>query len=287
MKAPSPNAAVIDIGSNSIRYMEAYATHQSVAPFHKALCTTRLGSGLIETGCLQEGPIAATIEAVTAYQKQAKEKGLPITAYATSAVRDAKNRQAFLERLYNETGITVRVLSGEEEARFACLGALNGREGGLVDIGGGSAQVALGEEHHSFPVGCVRLRDLFAHLPFEEANEQIFHYIRSHTKDLPPMDCGYWVGVGGSITTLGALQAGLTAYDPKALEQVVITKERLAALLQQLEAMGEDRKAHPLLAKRHDVILYGGAALAALMQIVGIYELHVSDADGMEGILLA
>ena len=96
-----------------------------------------------------------------------------------------------------------------------------------------------------------------------------------------------WTGVGGSITTIGALSAGLTEYDSSIVNNAVLTKQSVETMIYDLEAMGERREAHPLLAQRHDVILYGAVILAFLIDLLDINSIVVSDRDGMEGYLMA
>lgn len=283
MAASHPaDIAVIDVGSNSIRTMHAAVTPDGVAAFYKRLFTTRLAEGLDETGFLQDAPMDRTVAAIAAFVEQAGD--LPLYAYGTSAVRDAKNRDAFLARVKRETGVTIDVLSGEEEARIAYLGAVGTRGGGMIDIGGGSAQVINEACRISFPIGCVRLRDAFSGLPFSAARPLIKSWLDARCGPaLCEGSASRFTGVGGTITTLGALSLGLTGYDSNALSQARITPGGLEALILELDFMGEKRKKHPLLKERHDIILYGSAALAYLMERLKIHCLFVSDADGMEG----
>ena len=280
-----PSAAVIDIGSNSIRYMEAAVTPQGVAAFYKQLRTTRLAQGLDESGILSKQSMARSLEAVVDFVDQACKKKLPVFAYATSAVRDAANRQEFIGQVHHCCGIGVTVLSGEEEARCAYLGAVGEMGGGLIDIGGGSAQVIAPGFAQSYPIGCVRAMDAFARFPYGQARREIDCWVDRYCKTLP-QGIARWVGVGGTLTTLGALQAGLTAYDPQVVSRQKLTQASLEKLLTQLEEMGEECKIHPLLAQRHDVILFGAAVAARLMQRIGVEQLEISEADGMEGFLL-
>ncbi len=282
-------AAVIDIGSNSIRYFNATVTPQGVAAFApKRLITTRLAEGLLNTGCLQEAAIERSIAAITQFCALAAEQGAQaIYAYATSAVRDAKNRMAFVERVRKHSNIEVEVLSGEEEARLAFLGATGQIGGGLIDIGGGSAQVITPLHAHSFPIGCVRAKELcegFTQEDIPNAVESWLH--RTIENTLAGIGEQRWTGVGGTITTLGALQAGLTAYDSRRVNRETLTQEGVLSLYNSLLAMGDTRRQHPLLTDRHDIILFGALILYGLMVRLDIGTLQVSDADGMEGYLM-
>ncbi len=282
-------AAVIDIGSNSIRYFCAAVTPQSVAAFSpKRLITTRLAEGILNTGCLNEAAMQRSVAAILEFCALALEQGAQaVYAYATSAVRDAKNRASFVERVRAQCGIEVDVLSGKEEARLAFLGATGQSGGGLIDIGGGSAQVITPYQAHSFPIGCVRAKELCGSLAQEEIPQSIECWLRETIKDtLAGIRERRWTGVGGTITTLGALQAGLTAYDSLRVNRETLTLEGVRSLYNNLLAMGETRREHPLLRERHDIILFGALLLYGLMTRLEMGTLHVSDADGMEGYLL-
>ncbi len=283
-------AAVIDIGSNSIRYLSAAVTPQGVAAFApKRLITTRLAEGILHTGCLQEAAMARSIAAILEFCALAAEHGAQeVYAYATSAVRDAKNRDEFLALVRESCNISVDVLSGEEEARLAFLGATGQLGGGLIDIGGGSAQVVTPKLAQSFPIGCVRAKELCEGLKPKEIPAAISGWLDQKIGDAL---AGYgirerrWTGVGGTITTLGALQAGLTTYDSLRVNQETLTQEGVLSLYSSLLAM-KKRREHPLLVDRHDIILFGALILYGLMARLNIDMLHVSDADGMEGYLL-
>ena len=141
--------AIIDIGSNSIRYLGKNP--------EKQLATTRLAEGLITTGMLSEAAMERSIAAIACFVQKAHAEGLTPYAYATSAVRDAHNRTEFLARVKRACGICIDVLSGEREAQYARLGAA--AQGGIVDVGGGSSQIVTEGFAASYPVGCVRAKE--------------------------------------------------------------------------------------------------------------------------------
>ena len=151
-------AAVIDIGSNSIRYACGSLLNGRLQMEKKQVETTRLVQGMQPGGNLEEVPMMRTLWAVERFAADAREKDIPIYAYATSAVRDSANRAAFCRRV-EELGVEMEILSGEEEASLALLGASGGR-GGLLDIGGGSTELLRGDFVYSAPIGCVRGRDM-------------------------------------------------------------------------------------------------------------------------------
>ena len=275
----SNRIAIIDIGSNSVRYMEAECTSGHVHSLYKELDTTRLAAGQDAAHRLQPDPMRHTAGAVRSYASRAKADGIPVYAYATSALREASNATEFLKQIGDAVPITI--LSGAQEGQMAYFGATGGR-GTLLDIGGGSFQFATGDRFFSAPVGCVRFRDRIADATPEELYEHLCGWADAYlsaTETLPkPV-----IGVGGTITTLGALLLGQTVYNGSALCRVTITTESLDRLLAMLTQMGERRKAHPLLHNRYDVILHGGTILKYLMNRLSISAVIPSDRDGMEG----
>jgi len=274
--------AVIDIGSNSIRYMEAELTEQGFGFSDKSVFTTRLAQGLISSGILAEDRMQASIEVLRSLALRAQNAGLPCYCYATSAVRDAKNQSDFLTRVLTDTELQIKVLSGNEEALYARLGA-GQAQGGLIDIGGGSSQVVTSEYHRSFPLGCVRVRDLCGGKPLSAMQDLLEPIFASVYASLPPFPRLGWTAVGGTATTLAALSLDMTHYDANKIKEASLAQQKLLDLLLRLDQMGDKRAEHPLLLKRHDVIRGGGLILLHLMQRIGIEQINFSDADGLEG----
>lgn len=274
--------AIIDIGSNSVRYQEACKGAHGTVFSPKKLLTTRLASGQAADGSLDAKRLIDTISAIRFFADEARGQGLPILAYATSAVRESRNRAEFLSLASDVAGVDVRILSGEEEGRFAYLGATGGN-GTLIDIGGGSFQIVTALASVSFPIGCVRAKD---RCPSDDPGllrTQLFPWLESvctlpHTVPSPV------TGVGGTITTLGALLLDQTDFDGASLCNAIITPASLRALLDRLFRLGSARAEHPLLKRRHDVILQGGTILSYLMEELEIGALHPCSRDGMEGI---
>lgn len=278
---------ILDIGSNSVRF--ALLARDGGGAFfvpggRKLTSTTRLGKGLDATGNLAPEPMAATVEACRRFCDMAEAAHAPVYAYATSAVRDAKNRQDLLDALKQACPeLSFFLLSGEEEGRLAFSGAMGGTEGTLLDIGGGSAQVVTPNWAVSFPTGCVRARDICPEDALPRMRDVIYTWLNGRVA-LPDAVSAPFRGVGGTITTLGALLLGQSQYDGSRLKELRITPELLNSLLLRLSALGDEGRARmPLLILRHDVILQGGLILAWFMERLSIKVLTPTDRDGMEG----
>lgn len=276
-----PAIAVIDIGSNSVRLMIAEAENGRVRAISKELDTTRLAQGIDRTGRLAEDRIVDSIRAIGAYAEKAASFDVPVVAYATSAVRDAENRADFLARVREQTGVRIRVLSGEEEGDYAFT-AVAGGNGTVFDIGGGSFQIVTKDRALSFPCGCVRAKAQCDASDPKTLETSLFAWMDVRT-DMPRTVSAPVYGVGGTITSIGAILAGQTAYDGNRLAP--ITVPRLNALMNVLAAVPEkERMRHPLLKKRGDVILQGAAILKYMMLRTNTERVIPSDRDGMEGI---
>ena len=283
--------AVIDIGSNSLRLMTAERTANGKTTFSpKTVRTTRLAEDFLPDKTLKQPALERSFSVLSEFSQTAGALGLPVFAYATNAVRDALNRTVFIERAEKDFGIPVSVLSGEEEASLARLGAGLSHEDGMIDIGGGSFQISAGSFRKSFPLGCVKIRGLCGE---EEESLALLSRLLPETVDALIGDtslpqAGYWTAVGGTATHVACMLSALdAAYSSNTVKNAVCTPEALDGLLRDIEAIPlESRRSLPLLSKRADLILGGGALLLLLMEKLGISTLRFSDADGLEGYAL-
>lgn len=264
---------IIDVGSNSIRAMDV--SREGVF-FEKRLFTTRLAEGLDRNGALKSENMLLSANTIENIARETREKGGVAFAYATSAVRDAQNREEFLDMIRSRCGLEIELLSGEREAEYARLGA---KCEGLLDIGGGSSQLCAEGFSQSWPIGCVRASELVSREAIERRCRELFRFPRIRVMD--------WAGVGGTLTTLAALKLGLGQYDRRAVCAARLSAEDIESLISQLEYMGEKRREHPLLIKRHDVIIPGAIVACFILRGMQISSLRISDADGMEGYYFA
>lgn len=281
--------AVIDIGSNSIRYGE-----EKDGSFpSKEVYTTRLGSGLAQTGRLSDKSVKKSLAVIRILSDRARAGGFVPVGYATSAVRDAENGQAFRKKVEAECLVPVEVLSESDEAKLAFIGAnRSGSFDAMIDIGGASMQIVTRDIAVSFRAGCVRLTDIArektsAVSPDDRPEEQrraVEEYLDGILV-LPDLTVGKLVGVGGTITTLAALETGLDVFDPASVERVEITPASLESMIARLLSLGEKRRENPFLAARHDVILCGAYILARALKKLNADSVSVSCSDGLEGYL--
>ena len=280
--------AVIDIGSNSVRmrFQDSFKRFSS---------TTRLGLGLAQSGSLAPDRAKHSASVIKTFVREAAARGFVPLAYATSAVRDAKNRDEFLELIRLFCGIEVDVLSGEREAQYAYMGACGDKKCGLMDIGGASMQFVSENFKKSFPVGCVRGRDI----ALERTKDAPTDYsaqraaLESCLEELtaPYADAlgreafAPCIGVGGTITTLCALSVDRFAMSKAVGDGASLSRDTLEELIDFLLSLGNGRSGIGVLASRHDVILYGAALLAKAMDILSLDSITSSLRDGLDGYL--
>ena len=279
-------AAVIDIGSNSVRLM-FWADGKVL---YKQLSTTRLGEGTAFSLCLKEEAIERTARAVSAFAERAKrEDAENIFAYATEAVRSAENKEVFLARVRQLSGLEVEVLSGETEAKLGLFGALGEHgDGGMIDVGGASTEVSFRKSGKlvfsvSISLGAVRLYDLC-----HDSIKCLRNSVSPHLEKLSDAPKGLPVyGVGGTATTLAAVYLKLERYSSSAVQGYRIKESELGPLTAQLLSLSaEERKQLPGMdARRADIIGGGAFLLTSVLKTLGADELIVSDSDNLEGYL--
>lgn len=265
----------------------------------------RLGQGVDRDRLLRAdamGRVVATLkewrQLIDKYQVEAA------AVVATSAVRDARNRDAFLDLVTRETGLQVEIISGEEEARRTMLGIRSGLPAGVIDmlaidIGGGSTECILDRPGQSpivrsIDIGVVRLseRILQSDPPTAEELRQAGEWIRNETEaavaTMPVPGGLTCVGTAGTITALAAMAQQLSTYDPARIHNYVLTLEVVKRLeVELLRRSKQQREGLPGLERgREDVIVAGAIVLRTMMETLGMLKVLVSDLGLREGVLL-
>lgn len=284
--------AAIDIGTNSLRMLIGEIHEGKVKMISQSLETTRLGEGMAKKLLLPQA-IERTISALENFKKELNiHKVSDISIVATSAVRDATNRQEFLDKIFSATGWQVQVLSGEEEARLSFNGALSAKSESfgmpiIIDIGGGSTEVVYKKSDDikgvSVNVGCVRL------LEGNWDNELLKKELSPVVQPLLDYKGDFSVrGVGGTTTTLAAILYGVENYTREAVHGKVLPLSDIISLKNKLENMSlEERKKIPgLMPQRADIIVHGISILITLLNLLGAEEIIASDAGILDGVLL-
>jgi exopolyphosphatase / guanosine-5'-triphosphate,3'-diphosphate pyrophosphatase len=296
--------AAIDIGSNSIRQIVAdVSPGGTIRVVDEMKAAPRLGAGLDEAGSLDEGHMDEACEALTRMATLARQIGAKqVEAVATSAVRDAPNGPGFLARVRRETGLKVKVLHGEEEARLAFRSALAHFELGVgrsvvMDIGGGSLELALAAEGLverllTFPFGAIRMTEQFL---TDRNGAKGVKKLRKHVRQaikkvLPVRD---WrgatvIGSGGTFTNLAGMFLARQGIHVRSVHGTHIPRHEVEHILEQLTSMtpSERLEAEGLNSGRADIIVAGLAVAAEVMARVEPRDLIASGYGIREGLLL-
>lgn len=299
--------AAIDVGTNSLHLVVARTTDGDrfeVLTREKAM--VRLGSGPAEMKELAADAIDRAVEALDRFRRIAASHDAPLRAVATSAVREAANRDALIDRARAEAGVEIEVISGVEEARLIHLGVLQALEVFdrrllLFDIGGGSTELLIGERDEviastSVKLGAVRLSARF--FPGGRLHPSAVDSCRRHIQstlsafERPVERHGYEVAVGcsGTIEQVLRLARGLAGDEPlRTLNGATLgrrqVKEVVAALID-ARAAGTTADLPDLDPKRADIILAGALVLEGIVAGFGVKELIISDYALREGVFL-
>jgi exopolyphosphatase/guanosine-5'-triphosphate,3'-diphosphate pyrophosphatase len=297
-----PRRAVIDIGTNSVKLLLADCSAGAAQPVLECSEQTRLGRGFYEDRRLQARPIAHTARVVAEFARRAAEHGARLPrVVATSAVRDATNREALLEAIRAATDLRVEVVSGEQEGDWAFRGvASESRFAGasllILDVGGGSTEFSVGgggklEFCQSFPLGSVRLLEALRPAdppgPHEcgRCLEAVRAFLRSRAAPVlspslanRPRTAMRLIGTGGTASILGAMELGLTEFDRARLEGARLSRGQVERHLERLWGLPlkERRRIPGLPPERADVILTGVGIYQAVMEEFGWAEVSIS-----------
>ena len=275
--------AAIDQGTNTTRLVVGEVQNGLLVELHRESRITRLGEGVDARGKLLPVPIARVRNVLSDYRRTAESLGAERTLLvATSAVRDAENGEAFLGEIEWSYGFVTRLLSGDEEAALTRRGI--GELGAgtlLVDIGGGSTELVLGDFQTSLPVGSVRFT--------ERHGDDAAACIDATRGLLPHLEPEAAVGVAATITTLAALDLGLEEYDRERVHGHVLTRDGARAQLERLAALPlEERRRVPALEpERAPVIVAGAAILVGILDAYRLGAIRVSERDILDGAALA
>lgn len=304
--------AAIDCGTNSIRLLVADADPGTgeFAELDRRMEIVRLGQGVDRTGRLAPEALERTFAACRQYAAVIKEHGAEKVRFvATSASRDAENRDEFVQGVLDILGVEPEVITGDQEAEFSFAGAtkeLTGRDDLakpylVVDIGGGSTEFVLGDDRvraaRSVDIGCVRMTE--RHLsrdgavvdpPTPDAADAIRADVAAALdlagQSVPLTGAGTLVGLAGTVTTVAAIALGLEEYDSAAIHHSRVSLEQVREIAGRLLSSTHAERAaigamHP---GRVDVIASGALILLAVMERTGAHEVVVSEHDILDGI---
>ncbi|MFI8996047.1 exopolyphosphatase [Streptomyces sp. NPDC053542] len=304
--------AAIDCGTNSIRLLVADADPETgeLKDLDRRMKIVRLGQGVDRTGRLAPEALERTFAACREYATVIEELGAEKLRFvATSASRDAENREDFVRGVVDILGVEPEVITGDQEAEFSFTGAtkeLTGRDDLekpylVVDIGGGSTEFVLGADSvraaRSVDVGCVRMTERHLVHDGEVTDPPTAEQIAAIKADVaaaldeaaetvPLGEAHTLVGLAGSVTTLAGIALRLEEYDSAAIHHARIPLAKVREITDRLLASTHDERAaipvmHP---GRVDVIAAGALVLLSIMERTGAQEVVVSEHDILDGI---
>jgi exopolyphosphatase / guanosine-5'-triphosphate,3'-diphosphate pyrophosphatase len=293
--------AVIDVGTNSVKLLVADVDGKTVRPLHESSHQTRLGQGFYDTHVLQTSAIEQTAKAVAEFASEARNWTPRILkVIATSAARDAQNKEELLDALEKAAGVSVEIISGSQEADWAFKGATSDPKIGegpllVVDVGGGSSEFILGNRGErafaeSIPIGSVRLLEKIrvSDPPKVQerrrCKEEVRNVIEERLKpDLEPemrkLPGGLQlVATGGTSTILARIKLKLRSFNREMIEGTVVSREEMSAEVNRLWSLPLDQRKQliGLPPNRADVILTGAIIFQEVMAAFDLKELKVS-----------
>ena len=300
--------ASIDIGTNSVLLLIAEQTEHGLGVIEEVQRLPRLGANVDSNGFLTKESMDKVLITLTEYAGIIKKYGDHVltktVVTATSAVRDAANKHEFIRLVEETVGFQVRLLSGEEEAKFTYLGAISQTKVKadsilVIDIGGGSTELAIGNSISmlngiSIDMGCVRFNEryLLHDPPFEKEIGECARFIDASLKKVPlsvPSDTQI-VAVSGTATSLAAMDQKLFPYNAARVNNVRINNDTLAKSIElfSLHTQEQLRSLHPEVMKgRVDIFLAGLLILQGVLRFAGGEEFVVSSGGIRHGILLS
>jgi exopolyphosphatase/guanosine-5'-triphosphate,3'-diphosphate pyrophosphatase len=299
---PSERLAVIDLGSNSFRLVVFSAADGWWQRTDEIYEPVRIGEGMGATGRLGEEPMRralATLDVFAHFCQAAGLEGRAVDAVATSAIREAENRDEFLALARERSRLAIRVLSREEEARYGYLAAINSttlRDGCVLDLGGGSLQLVrvvdrLVRESGSWELGSVRMTERFLSGSGPAKRRQL-EELREHV--LAALAQAPWladagrriVGIGGTVRNLAAASQRALGRPTNGVQGTTIERAVLDELVQRLAALptAERSRVPGIKPARADVILAGALVVLAALDAGGFAELEVTEAGLREGV---
>ncbi|MGW3652741.1 Ppx/GppA phosphatase family protein [Streptomyces sp. NPDC000878] len=307
-----PRVAAIDCGTNSIRLLVADADPVTgeLVELDRRMTIVRLGQGVDRTGRLAPEALERTFAACREYAGAIKEHGAERLRFvATSASRDAENRDEFVRGVLDILGVEPEVISGEQEAAFSFTGAtkeLTGRDDLarpylVVDIGGGSTEFVVGDEQvrgaRSVDIGCVRMTERHlvrdgvvvdppGDVEIAAIRADIEAALDLAEQSVPLGEARTLVGLAGSVTTVSAIAQDLPAYDSEAIHHSRVSLDRVREITEVLlRSTHAERAAIPSMHPgRVDVIGAGALVLLSIMERIGAAEVVVSEHDILDGI---
>lgn len=296
--------AAIDLGTNSMRLLLCEVENGVFQNKKKEIITTRIGKNLSQSGVMSEKSMIKNIEALKYFKKKAEDFGVEdIIIIATSALRDADNKDVFLQNVKNEAGLNIKVIAGDEEAYIGMLGATYGTQIDesilIVDVGGGSTELVLSEGRFikystSINAGAVRMTENYIiNNPIEDKDvkilEKCLQKLFSETLTiLSEKKIDKVIAIGGTATTAAAIFHEMEVYNQEKIHNTILDRIFLDELFEKLKLMSvcERYNVKGLEKERADIIPAGLYIIKFLMDRLKKDSILVSENDNLEGAVI-
>ncbi len=293
--------SILDIGTNSIKFYLTEIIDGKLATIIDTNNISRLGEGLQKTGKLSEEAMQRNIDALAEFLKLAKDNNSDeVIAVGTMCLRSASNAIDFINRVDKELGLKIEVIDGKEEARLsylAVLSTLKKHDSNVVvfDTGGGSTEFIFGKGREllnriSLNIGAVQPTEKFLHsdpVKIEELKNMLDYIADFFRKNNLDQKAEYLIGIGGTVTTMGAVKHNMTTYDPTIIQGSKLTLEEVNRQMDMYtQKTVEARKLIAgLQPKRADVILAGAGIVKTILESFKLEVLTISDRGLRHGLL--
>jgi exopolyphosphatase/guanosine-5'-triphosphate,3'-diphosphate pyrophosphatase len=299
----SRRVAAIDCGTNSVRLL---VSEDGRSTLERLMRITRLGQGVDRNGRLDPDAVDRTVAVLREYRDVMDRFEVDrVRMTATSAARDAANRDDFFAAAEAAVGVRPELLSGEEEGRLSFLGAtaeLDPADGPFLvfDIGGGSTEFTYGttesEATVSTDMGCVRITEAWLHgdppsaVELSQALSIIGIHLDDVVREIPQAtEAATYVGLAGTVSTAAAVELGLATYDRDRIHHSRLSKAAVEDVFRTLatEPLAERIHNPGLERERADVIVGGMCVFVGVMRRLGIAECLVSESDILDGLAMS
>ncbi len=295
--------ATIDIGTNSMRLLMADYVDGEFFNRQKYINTTRIGQNVDKEGIISDEAIDRNVDALHEFANIARKNGCDkIYAMGTSALRDSKNKEEFLQKAFDKSKVLVEIISGDNEADLGFLGVvqeIDDEDILVIDIGGGSTEFIVGNKAEGIKftksenVGALRITEKFLtkdpidDQEFENSRIYIENTIMDTIDKISNFNIRKVVGIGGTITSLSAIHQDLKVYDTDKIHKSVILDTDIKETLRNLKELTVEQKRNlnGLQPKRADIITAGALILDIIIKNLKIKDITVSEFDNLEGLI--
>ena len=287
---------VIDVGTNSCRMLAVDCRGGDIEEIKRDLIITRLGEGVDQNAYLLDIAIERTRSAICSFINEMNILGVEeIRINGTSALRDVNNAESLVQKVKKETGCILNIISGREEARLSFLGVgATDTNKMIIDIGGGSTEFIWQDNQEikfkSLNMGSVRLTERFISNPKDRVSSLEISFIEREVeslinREIDPVNFHKAVGLGGTITTIAAVEQKMDKYDISKIEGYKLISTGLKKTLNRLRKMTlkERKDVKGLQEERADIIIAGIVILSVVLESLGLKSVIVSEKDLLYG----